>query len=123
MALKQLENAQSIKNQREFSELEKQGFIQAFEFTHELAWNVMKDYFEYQGGSELITGSRDAIREAFQKGLIADGDEWMETIKSRNKTSNTYNLNVANDIVGKIDKSYCSLFKTFLAKMTELSLK
>ena len=123
MALKQLENAQSIKNQREFSELEKQGFIQAFEFTHELAWNVMKDYFEYQGGSELITGSRDAIREAFQKGLIADGDEWMETIKSRNKTSNTYNLNVANDIVDKIDKSYCSLFKTFLAKMTLLSLK
>ena len=51
------------------SELEEQGLIQRFEFTHELAWNVLKDYFEYQGNTS-ITGSRDATREAFSKGLI-----------------------------------------------------
>ena len=39
----------------------KQGLIQSFEFTHELAWNVMKDYAVYQGNSE-IKGSRDAVR-------------------------------------------------------------
>jgi hypothetical protein len=43
------------------NELEEQGLIQAFEFTW--AWNVMKDYFEYQGNT-TITGSRDATREA-----------------------------------------------------------
>lgn len=66
----------------------------------------MKDYFDHQGGGDLITGSRDATKEAFQKGLIHNGDEWMEMIKSKNKTSHTYNLNVADDIVGKIKKHY-----------------
>jgi nucleotidyltransferase substrate binding protein (TIGR01987 family) len=73
-ALSQLEQAVELTKTKELSDLEKQGLIQAFEFTHELAWNVMKDYFDYQGAAELITGSRDATREAFQKGLIINGD-------------------------------------------------
>lgn len=47
------------------SEIIKEGLIQRFEYTHELAWNVMKDYARYQGNSR-IEGSRDATREAFQ---------------------------------------------------------
>lgn len=121
LALAQLESAVTLANQRKLSDLEKQGLIQAFEFTHELAWNVMKDYFDYQGSSELVTGSRDATKEAFQKGLIQSGDEWMEMIKSRNKTSHTYNLNVANDIVEKIQKTYLSLFKNFHQTMSDLT--
>lgn len=46
--------------------------IQRFEYTHELGWNVMKDYAVYQG-STSITGSRDAVREAFSMGLIYEG--------------------------------------------------
>jgi nucleotidyltransferase substrate binding protein (TIGR01987 family) len=122
-ALEQLENAVNIHSKKELSDLEKQGLIQAFEFTHELAWNVMKDYFSFQGSSELITGSRDATREAFQKGLLEEGDEWMEMIKSRNKTSHTYNLNVADEIGEKIVKKYFKLFKDFQMKMINLSKK
>ena len=66
--LQQLSDAVALGKQRPLSNLEQQGLIKAFEFTHELAWNVMKDYFQYQGNSP-ITGSRDAIREAFQRGL------------------------------------------------------
>jgi nucleotidyltransferase substrate binding protein (TIGR01987 family) len=121
LALAQLENAVTLANQRKLSDLEKQGLIQAFEFTHELAWTVMKDYFDYQGSSELVTGSRDATKEAFLKGLIHSGDDWMEMIKSRNKTSHTYNLNVANDIVEKIQKTYLSLFKNFHQTMSDLT--
>jgi len=47
------------------NELEKQGLIQAFEYTYELAWNTIKDYFENQGETG-IHGSRDAFRLAFQ---------------------------------------------------------
>ncbi len=123
LALAQLESAVNLANQRKLSDLEKQGLIQAFEFTHELAWNVMKDYFDYQGSAELVTGSRDATKESFQKGLIQSGDDWMEMIKSRNKTSHTYNLNVANDIVEKIQKTYLSLFKHFHKTMSDLSTR
>ena len=38
-------------------EIIKEGLIQRFEYTYEMAWNVMKDYALYQGYSE-IGGSR-----------------------------------------------------------------
>ena len=80
--LKALTQLQKFIDKGDLNEVEEQGLRQAFEFTHELAWNVMKDYFEYQGNTS-ITGSRDAAREAFQNGLIEDGHQWMEMIKSR----------------------------------------
>jgi nucleotidyltransferase substrate binding protein (TIGR01987 family) len=68
------------------SEVERAGIIQIFEFTAELAWNTLKDYLEYQGETD-ITGSRDAINLAFQRGMIADGLAWLEMLKSRNLSS------------------------------------
>ncbi len=68
-----LEKGVNQYRERGLSELEEHGLIQRFKFSHELAWNVLKDYFIYQGNS-LITGSRDATREAFNKGLIRDGE-------------------------------------------------
>jgi nucleotidyltransferase substrate binding protein (TIGR01987 family) len=118
-ALKQLASAVELASTRALSELEKQGLIQAFEFTHELAWNVMKDYFFFQGQSD-ITGSRDATRAAYSKGLIQDGEGWMEMIKSRNQTSHTYNQQVANEIVQHITEKYEVCFKQFLEKMEAL---
>lgn len=115
-ALKQLERAIHISEDRELSELEKQGLIQAFEFTHELAWNVIKDFFEYQGNT-TISGSRDATREAFNKGLIENGEAWMDMIKSRNKSSHTYNEEVAEEIVFQIVETYYPLFREFHNKM------
>ena len=46
------------------SDIEKEGTIQRFEFTHELAWNVMKDFLKEKGIQGLI-GSKDATRNAF----------------------------------------------------------
>lgn len=119
-ALKRLNEGVALAQQRPLSDLEKQGLIQAFEFTHELAWNVMKDYFIYQGNTS-ITGSRDAIREAFKQGLIQDGEGWMETINSRNRTSHTYNQNVANDIAERICAQYQPIFSAFHQRMQKLS--
>ena len=104
------------------SELEVQGLIQRFEFTHELAWNVFKDFFEYQGNTD-ITGSRDATREAFNKGLISDGEGWMEMIKSRNKSSHTYNEEIARDILINVVNWYYRLFLEFKDKMDTLQEK
>ncbi len=118
-AFVQLEKGVKLSEERALSELENQGLIQAFEFTHELAWNVMKDYFEYQGNPNL-TGSRDATREAFRMNLIANGDDWMEMIKSRNKTSHTYNEEVMLEITEKIINDYTPLFLLFCQKMETL---
>ncbi len=114
-----LEEAVVLSKQRELTELEEQGLIQRFEFTHELAWNVLKDYFEYQG-NVTITGSRDATREGFNKGLIENGEGWMEMIKSRNQSTHTYNEDVAKEIQNKILHNYYNLFVAFKNKMNSL---
>lgn len=120
LALSQFDKAIQLGRERSLTDLEKQGLIQAFEFTHELAWNVMKDYFEYQGTTSM-TGSRDATREAFQRGIIQNGDSWMEMIKYRNQTTHTYNKATAEEIVKKIQNDYATLFKEFFEKMIEIS--
>jgi len=118
-ALKQLNSAVDLAQQRELSTLEEQGLIQSFEFTHELAWKVMKDFFHYQGNTDLY-GSRDATREAFANDLITDGDGWMEMLKSRNLSSHTYNEETAEEITKKIIEHYRELFQQFLIKMEAL---
>lgn len=118
-ALRQLNDAVTLRSQRPLSTLEQQGLIKAFEFTQELGWNVMKDYFEYQGNPTL-TGSRDAIREAFKRGLIEDGEGWMDTIKSRNQSAHLYDEARAHQLVERIAGHYLGLFLTFSARMLEL---
>jgi nucleotidyltransferase substrate binding protein (TIGR01987 family) len=87
------------------SELEKEGIIKRFEYTHELAWNVMKDYLKYQGET-IIGGSRDATRGAFKINLINDGEVWMDMILSRNQTTYTYNEEIVQEIFIKIIRAY-----------------
>lgn len=99
-------------------EIIKEGLIQRFEYTYEMAWNVMKDYAIYQGNTE-IGGSRDAIRFAFSINLIENGDMWMDMIKSRIKTSHTYNEETANEIYLKIINEYHFAFLNFQKVMEE----
>ncbi len=96
-AFHELKEGLALANDRPLTKLEKQGVIQGFEYTHELAWNLLKDYLEFQGHVGLI-GSRDTTREAFKRGLIADGETWMEMIKSRNLTSHAYDKDTAEQI-------------------------
>jgi len=100
------------------NEMIKEGLIQRFEYTHELAWNVMKDYAEYQGNSN-IGGSRVASREAFKLQLVSNGDVWMDMIGSRNKTSHTYNEEITNEIYFKVLNEYYQAFLDFIIVMQQ----
>jgi nucleotidyltransferase substrate binding protein (TIGR01987 family) len=117
-ALDQLKNAVELSKQRSLSQLEKQGVIQAFEFTHELAWNVLKDYLQDQG-NQNIKGSKDATREAFKVELIADGELWMAMIQSRNVSSHTYDEQTAEQLVTVIIKDYFPLFEVLQTEMSK----
>ena len=115
-ALAQLAEAVDLSRVRELSRLERQGVIQAFEFTHELAWNVLKDYLQDQGNPD-IKGSKDATRAAFKVELIADGEAWMAMIQSRNISSHTYDERTADLLVTAIVGSY---YAQFVALQTEM---
>lgn len=118
-AFQQLSAAVELAEERDLSDLEQQGLIQAFEFTHELAWNTLKDFLESRGNAKIF-GSKDATRAAFTAGLIADGSTWMEMIESRNKSTHTYEGGTAEAIAKLIISSYQPAFKTFQNKFTEL---
>ena len=111
-ALATLQRAIGLAQSRPLSELEELGLIQAFEFTHELSWLLLKDSLVDQGVAG-ISGSRDAVREAVVRQLLPQGDEsvWMAMIRSRNLTSHTYNPAVAREIADLIVHRYGPVFQ------------
>ncbi len=113
-----LAEAIDLSKTRELTKLERQGLIQGFEFTHELAWNVLKDYLEEKGLTGLI-GSKDATRTAFKNGLIEDGENWMKMIEARNLSSHTYNTEIAQSIADDILQQF---FPAFTVMATKFSL-
>ncbi len=115
-ALRQLEKFLKGEN---LNELEEQGLIQAFKYTYELSWNVIKDYLSFQGITEII-GSRDAFRMAFNRNLIEEGHIWMDMIESRIKSSHTYNQDIAKEILIKIREDYFEKFIQLEQKLKSL---
>jgi len=107
-------------NQKELPKIQRLGLIKAFDLSFDLAWNVIKDYFQYQGITE-IQGSKDAFRTAFKQGLIEDGETWMSMIESRIQTTHTYNESVASDIAKDIINSYYDRFKELETKLEKLA--
>ena len=114
-----LEEAVELARQRPLSKLEAQGLIQGFEYTHELAWNTLKDFLEDRGVQALY-GSRDTTRAAFRTGLIENGETWMEMIQSRNLTSHTYNEATADQVIGAILDSYFAAFQALRTTLAGL---
>ena len=122
-AVTRLQNAARIvSTEKQFSgevdDLLKEGLVQRFEYTQELAWKVMKDYEEYQGYTD-VQGSRDAIRKALQKGIV-ENPAWMSTISSRNLTSHCYDEEEFNMVLNQIIHDYLPIFVKFSEKMNAI---
>jgi nucleotidyltransferase substrate binding protein (TIGR01987 family) len=92
--------------------------IQGFEYTHELAWNTLKDFLEARGTTNLF-GSRDTTRAAFALGLIEQGEIWMQMIQSRNQTTHTYNEETMEQIAAAITDVYVAEFARLQTKLEQ----
>ncbi len=121
-AFKQLESAIDIAKSRELTKLEKQGVIHCFEYSHELAWKVLKDFLTEKGISDLI-GSKDSTRAAFKAGIISDGEIWMEMIKARNLTSHTYDEEYAENVYSEIINDFYITLNNFEKNFSDLAIK
>ena len=76
------------------SMLEKEGVIQRFEYTFELAWKTLKDYLEESGLVITPITPRQVIKEAFAAKVISDGVVWVNMLDHRNLLSHTYDSSV-----------------------------
>ena len=117
-SLRQLDMAMALMEERDLSELEAQGVIQAFEYNYELAWNVIKDFYVHQGVVD-IQGSRDAFRTAVNRGLIEEGEEWMAMIKSRQLSVHTYDEEVMETLLEDVIHRFYPLFVALRATLLE----
>ena len=118
-AFSRLEAAVKLTEQRELSDLEAQGLIQGFEYTHELAWKTLKNFLEAQGIVNVY-GSRDTTRVAFRNGLIENGEVWMDMVDKRNLTSHTYDEETAAQVVSTICRTYFAEFERLLVRLEQL---
>ena len=96
----------SLKTEQ-LSILERAGLIQFFEMTFELSWKLLKDYEEIEGF--IVKTPREAIKQAFQSGLINNGHDWIDALQDRNLTAHTYNEETAIAVEAKIRNKYFQL--------------
>ena len=71
--------------------------VQAFEILIELSWKVLKDYLENEGYTEVQTGKK-AFRQAFQDGIIENGEVWLKALEIRNSTSHIYDVSILEEL-------------------------
>lgn len=90
--------------------IQKAGTIHFFEMSFELAWNTVKDFLEEQGFTD-VKSPRNALKKAFETGIIAGGHSWMELLVDRNLTSHTYDEAKATEVENLIKQKYFPLLK------------
>ena len=103
-AYKKLQSAVQLE---EFSELERAGLIQTFEFTFELAWKTLKDVLEYEGYE--VKSPRETIKKAFEVEYITDGEGWLDILNKRNLMSHTYDEGTSIEVAELITDNYYEL--------------
>ncbi len=100
------ESIELLEEKEKLSQLEEEGIIQRFEYTMELAWQVMADYLESQNVVFPSKTPRSVIRKAFEANIISDGETWMNALDARNKMSHVYDFKVFASVILNIRKKY-----------------
>ena len=107
----------------ELNQLEREGVIQRFEYTFELAWNTLKDRLEYDGIVFNTVTPRSVIRQAFQSGIIGDGETWLDMLTDRNLSSHTYDAARIEAVLKNIHDRYLALLNGLYLRLMEESIE
>ncbi len=100
------------------SSVVRDGVIQRFEFTTELAWKATREYLMEQGFID-INSPKSVMKEAFSVGLISDDKIWIQILNDRNLTSHIYKEEVADEICERVIKTYFHELKALSERLAE----
>jgi nucleotidyltransferase substrate binding protein (TIGR01987 family) len=109
-------------SERKTSQLEREGIIQRFEYTWELAWRTISDFLGFEGIVVSPVTPRAVIRAAFEAGVVSRGTDWMSALDDRNKMSHTYNFKAFENVIEQIQANYLSLFEELYESLTARAL-
>lgn len=99
------------------NQLEREGVIQRFEFTFELAWNLLKDRLEYDGITITTATPRQVIRQAFSAKLIDDCETWLDMLTDRNLMSHTYDIERFSAVIRNIHARYLTILNALYQRL------
>ena len=105
------------------NQLEKEGVVQRFEYSFELAWKTVKDFLEASGIVFATITPRHVLKEAFTAKLIADGQVWVDMLDQRNLLSHTYDFRSFEKAVAAIGTRYLPAMTALHEFFREESLK
>ena len=107
----------------DMSDLEKEGVIQRFEYTFELAWKTLKDYLEYSGVVLDSITPRSVIKYAFAAKIIEDGNVWINMLEQRNLMSHTYDSDIFEQVFNSISENYLEAISQVFTWLREKALE
>ena len=113
-----LENDLSSLNQ-----LEKEGCIQRFEYTFELAWKVLKDKMECDGLVLDQISPKAIVRQAFAAKYLDNAEIWLKMIGDRNLMSHTYDFAKFEAILRTLQTDYLPILDDWHLELMEGALK
>jgi len=93
-----------------FTDLEREGLIQRFEYTYELAWKTLRDYLEDSGVVVSPVTPRNVIKEAFAAKILTDGQTWIDMMLDRNRLAHTYDFHTFTSVLEAVVKRYFPAF-------------
>lgn len=105
--------------QNDFNDLEKNGVIQRFEFTYEMAWQTLQDFLEHKGYQ--VKGPKPVIRQAFEDGYITNWRGWHDLHEDRQKTVHTYDEAKSEAIFLAVKEVYWKLLADLYQVLEEAS--
>ncbi len=111
------------KNPDDMSDLEKEGVVQRFEYTFELAWKTLKDYLVYSGVTFDQITPRSVIKQAFAAKIIEDGQTWMNMLEQRNLMSHTYDSDIFEKVFNNISGHYLDAIAQVITWLREKALE
>lgn len=97
-------------------DLEKDGVIQRFEFTFELAWKTLKTYLEDQGFTDTASPKK-VLQQAFRAEILENGDIWIDMLDARNSLSHLYRQEMSEKIFEKIKTEYVREIASTIARL------
>lgn len=94
-----------------YTELERAGLVQMFEFGFELAWKTLKDLLFYEGYD--VKSPRDVIRKGFEVEYQSEDDTevFLDALDKRNVLSHTYEEEIAKEAERLIKNLYAPMLR------------
>jgi len=108
---------EAVSSVDKLSVLEKEGMIQRFEYTFELAWKTLKDFLDAKNVDAKYP--REVIKKAFEYEIIEDGETWLEMLEQRNLMAHTY----SEEIFTKAVQMICGKYYPAIEQVYEFLLK